>query len=507
MSSSLTHDKSLSEGEIRKWNLVQLRREGLFKNKCDNKTLIQFRNRIPGLVTNSFQNYLEQQFFNYEFMRAVSCLLSSLSVPSRLEKYLFRIYFNKFSYIDDKRMLANFKDVIRCFVIFRSMRREAINHNFIGQNVVNVMRKYVLNFAYTFALFRSEQEIPNDYNLIINGNHYVVSEFISSNSLSNYLLNCTWISFLNVYVQIIYSLQLAFEKFKFVHCNLESHNVHLRYLSKEFQLPYNTEFGKRYITTDVIPVISDFSSSCCVLNNKIYGNFNLSNRYVRPDLGMYPVYDFYKLLMSSLEIAQNKNRSVFIEGKTLFQFFERKNDLETVLKLQKEKRYSLIMNENNNRFTFDKLMDFIKKNWNLVFLSKNSNQDMVLSSDQNIDESKILNDIGINLSEDPPVPNTVIEFYDLIKNRPSQSLKESFKLYYGTAMVNHLMRLQDLILMTNKSIESYSKTDATELKKHIRDNQDLINLYVESGRDVASRYNGIETINVINQLENSFRGI
>lgn len=144
--------------------------------------------------------------------------------------------------------------------------------NIVAKVCLNPLRENVPNFGYIYGtLYCSAPSIKNTSNNFCQSRantSYIVSELIEGyGSLTSYTLDLS--RFLELFVQILYSLDIAYEKGnKFCHLDLHSENILIRKLEKKMYIKYETENGIEYVYTDVIPVMIDYGQSQFVLTKE-----------------------------------------------------------------------------------------------------------------------------------------------------------------------------------------------------------------------------------------------
>ena len=243
----------------------------------------------------------------------------------------------------------------------------------------NLRRKGNLCFPYTYGLFSCSPPLINENTKEVitwcrgssdTSSLYLVKENISSfPSLEDEISRLTGSQFLNIYLQIAYSLSYAYELYRFTHYNLKASNVTLRQLDAKYQLRYNTESRDTYMTVEHIPLLTHFYSSYVVYEGKGYGIFTQLQNGVRPESG-FPIHDCYKLLMTSAFKAKEvDNQDIFEVCSVIFKFFNKDESLQDALSRQLVNEYNLPFIEPFKNIPIYVLTAYIRENLEIKFMS------------------------------------------------------------------------------------------------------------------------------------------
>jgi serine/threonine protein kinase len=159
-----------------------------------------------------------------------------------------------------------------------------IRSYYIG-NVLNNLICKIPNFVYTTGIYK------------IDGKIAVSQDFVRGETFEAVLPKLSLLEFLNIFIQILFALEVAQREYKFCHYDLHLKNIILKPVKTQFT--YSVMLDKRYdITVDkYIPVIIDFGFASVHFENKTIGSYDF------PQYGMMnflvPGYDMYKLLFHS----------------------------------------------------------------------------------------------------------------------------------------------------------------------------------------------------------------
>lgn len=213
---------------------------------------------------------------------------------------------------------------------------QILHEYFVGIFALNNLKSYIPNFAYVFGLFRCSppyvDKIGGKKNKVLsfcqNDTDYKQSTYILYENITNsvvlndFIKKCTPIQILNVLVQIIFTISMAYEMYEFTHYDLHIENVLIKELKDEIIIPYRRKNGSiLYVRTKYIAVIIDLERAHVKVNDKHYGYLD-AKCDVFPNRG-FPMYDIFKILLFILNSA--------ILGNNEFDYKEMKNVTDDLL--------------------------------------------------------------------------------------------------------------------------------------------------------------------------------
>ena len=239
---------------------------------------------------------------------------------------------------DIQKRNATFVDNKRLFVVKtpRDPRNEEnqLHEYFVGIYATNQLRSRIPNFVYVLGGFRCSPPYIEDQNLSGTGRSrkkkpiifcqndtkenqvmYVLYEnVINSVSLNDFISGdytigrvkgepCTFETFLNLFTQLIFALQMAYEAYDYTHYDLHTENILVRTLPEEIIIPYKRKNGSSvYVKTKYIATIIDLEQSHIKVNidgKNLHFGFLYYSANTMPNRS-YPGVDVYKILMFSL---------------------------------------------------------------------------------------------------------------------------------------------------------------------------------------------------------------
>ena len=340
-------------------NQRRVEREALKINRCYSVDDVIF-NTLGSLNTSQVSRLVQEQYFNHNVMQATSCLVGSILGPRDAELSTAerkRYYFIPKRRIGEKSVFGialetSLLDIEGLFVLKapRDPNDVTLSHEaVVGLFSINKLREFVPNFAYTLGAFGCTAPIVNNRTAKVEGwcssdqakdspVLYIALENIKSISFSEFLKTGSSEDFIKYLVQILYALSVAYARIRFTHYDLHPGNILLRKLPRVTQIRYGST---AYINTEYIPTIIDFGFSHVVENGMNLGHFGQEIYGVNYNEA-YPMFDVYKLLLMCGEQARlSGNDAILNTVARLYTFFNRKDDIITALREQRELYYSL----------------------------------------------------------------------------------------------------------------------------------------------------------------------
>lgn len=274
-------------------------------------------------------NILSDQFCNIEAMEAISCFIQNIQLweSSLSSNYRLREYFGDLEQFGPLSNHGVVMDGSKPFIIKASRNtieadEELIHETFIGLKGTNQLRKFIPNFVYVFGFFECSCPVVDTINRQIltwcNNKQvessYIVYEKIFPNRPFRKLCRHGTVSqILNAYLQVAYSLILAYKVIDFTHYDLHLDNVLIRILPDKpnISIPYETENGKEYLNSNFVATIIDYGSSHIQFEGRHYGRYGIEQYGVLPD-SSFVFHDMFKLLMFILEEMKLSERDDYI---------------------------------------------------------------------------------------------------------------------------------------------------------------------------------------------------
>lgn len=166
-------------------------------------------------------------------------------------------------YIENSLAIKQSKDI---------HNQDDIIHEFFVGTLMNTLRKDLPNFVFTLGFFSCDNSISR-FCQTLGNNYKLLLEYINGKNLKTMIKEkkMTKVQFINIILQIFFSLEYAETKYKFVHNDLHTENIIVRQLRTDQIISYNIAGAQINIVTDMIPVIIDYGMSRIEYNNKPFG--------------------------------------------------------------------------------------------------------------------------------------------------------------------------------------------------------------------------------------------
>lgn len=325
-------------------------REYLDNTKICPIDIQKYNKRINDIYFQNINNTMKVSILSGPDMQAILCLLQTFLLNSETDrKYMGVSILNKnydkwllkmdklpvksvegWIYITTV-MYNNFEIVIKTpKQNIKSNILSSLQEYLLGIAVMNKLRYKIPTFLYTFGAFSCENPdkygninikelcTKNSYDLT-NNSVYVMTEKINGETVMN-LLQQNLLSFenwLNIFMQLLLSLEVAQKDCKFTHFDLHAGNVMV--ITKPVSYNINID-NKTYSINQsrFTPMIIDFGMSSAKIDDILIGDG------VFPEYGMFkfmvPGYDMFKFLTYSCRFAQN-NQELLMNMIKLYNFF------------------------------------------------------------------------------------------------------------------------------------------------------------------------------------------
>lgn len=521
---------------------------------CNPNTLEKIRERLSNLNEQQLKDNLNNNFYNPAVMEAAACTIDSViyqapkEIGSLYHNDLIRTYITHLRLIGSESvagyaLLADFNKVKDMFVVkvSRDANRDNLQHELVvGLYGTNRTRNYIPNFAYIYGGFKcSPAEIDPETKQLSsycldndNAVNYVLYENVApAVSMREYLESCSPQDFLNIYMQVLYSLRLGHKLFDFTHYDLHTENILIRtykihHQDRLFQIQYETENGVEFITANKIATFIDYGYNHIQYNGHHFGQFGLIPYFTYPDRS-WIMHDAYKFLMFCMEDSLNKNRGVFNETVKIFAYFNQTEDPVTALDNQIPLNFSFPLIPETASMNIDDLARHIRTVCDCSFINAKLSPEHILECEGICPtERDILNRIGLDPDGQIPVPNDILDFFDLISllriegnKMDEERIIEQFD--YENIMADYLDMVDDKVkelnalsyeLESKLSLLSVNDVDLSDygqsaeirsiyaLIAKIVDLVFEIKHYVDVGTDIADLYADIDSSNVLNDV-------
>lgn len=316
-------------------------------NNCSLKE--PYVKNIDMITTTVIKNILNQKYINNTDVKALLCLFNVLITYAKNtkinEKNIMTLNRNILDWVTNMNIIdvhsnygiAYFTTILSDINIIIKIPLININsfyrEYFIGVNAINNLRYYIPTFSCIFGLFKCSK--PNKENPLSNicssTNKkyvfpYIIYERASGPSITDFITEptTTFRDILEIFVQVLLSLEIAQREYNFTHFDLHSDNVMSKIYNKlEPPLEYDVSINNYTyrIKTHVLPIIIDYGASSVKIENNTFGeyqSYGIINHIV-------PGFDMYRFLVYILYIITHyrkpKDINFISKISELFKFY------------------------------------------------------------------------------------------------------------------------------------------------------------------------------------------
>lgn len=180
-----------------------------------------------------------------------------------------------------------------------------IRSYYIGM-ILNNLRCIIPNFVSTLGIFSYNKQV------------IVAQEYVQGETLENLIVKkvINFQEFLNIFIQILFALEIAQRQYRFCHYDLHLKNIIMKPMSKPYKYTVVVDTKKYELNAEkYIPIILDFGLASINVENKTIGSYNYQSYGVMPYL--IQGVDMYKFLFH----AYAKSGHMFSEIASLFLFY------------------------------------------------------------------------------------------------------------------------------------------------------------------------------------------
>lgn len=398
-------EKSKTPKSLRKINKIITEIQNYEKNlisKYDNyyeHNPLDIIQSLPSLDLELLKLKIKNNFYSSELMKLVSLICHSLNLyisesnisnNDRIREYLINLRRIGTESAYGVAITADLSEVSN-FCILKAAKNDSTKTDLIHELAIayectNKLREYVPNFAMIYGMYScsspyvSDNENREVLSWCISNEmpvDYVIYEKINGISIDDYCRICSEDEFLNQYLQIMFALRLAQQKYAYSHNDLHSENVMLRESDKTVYIRYESGMGVVYLKSKkYIATMIDYGMSYAQHYDSD-GNLVILGSPSSSDLSAYGVYknspnpimDVYKLLCMCLATMLSFKNSSFNKLSQLLRFFNKSEEpLDIILRQNQERTYyCLHYDKSTDSFRIDEWIDYI-----LDFMNENN---------------------------------------------------------------------------------------------------------------------------------------
>ena len=250
----------------------------------------------------------------------------------------------------------------------------------IGFEVSNNLRMLVPNFVQTYEVYHCRFPLTNDNSAVWSisdrgpGAILLLEYVYDAVSLKDLAKDLTKDEFLQIYVQVINALNVAYKRYRFTHYDLHSGNILVQRLITPMSIPiYDRKGVPAYLLTTLLVRIIDMEYSHAIIAGYNFGASGLQKYNVFPDRS-FPMHDAYKLLLFTYEASlarPNSSNNLTSTAQTIYDFFDEKKTVNQRL-LERDSNLTTDFYQPDKRHisrTHDELLQYLCSSFNLTFLT------------------------------------------------------------------------------------------------------------------------------------------
>lgn len=227
---------------------------------------------------------------SYEIFKNINTFITYFILNNNFTKFQNEsvLFKNKYGFI--KKYNFYDIDVVSKITDDKTKSEEHLHEYFVGIKCINNLLKDVPNFIYVYEMFFQDKSIN------------IITEYIKGITLQEYILGDDFElnEYFLIIIQICLAIEIAQEKYCFMHCDLTPWNIMIKYYKTPVTVDYNINNKIYSITSNYIPIIIDYGKSHFIYKNLHYGIINAYN-YTK-------YFDLFSLFITSVyEISINKN--------------------------------------------------------------------------------------------------------------------------------------------------------------------------------------------------------
>lgn len=338
-------------------------------NDINKDTKEKLNGKLDSLVIN---NTIQKDFFNYGYLSQIKDVfcqyLNNISVENTFcVPYIKKEFYKIIKTINEKTatgdvIVATVNDInviIKStkipseLVIDLSYKYDILCEYFISTRCTNDLRKIVPNFSYAFGCYITDcdtnikvkellkttppPKFIQSQESLLNKKYCIIYENVIGSSLTQFLKSqVNAITFIKYFISVLFALNVAQNKYDFVHYDLHSENIILKTIPKS-DIQYSLDDIDYNMNLSAIPTLIDYGYSHIIHKEVPIGMFT------RKNLGLDPIYtntgfDQFKLLYSCLYywFITNKNMA---DLKPLVTYYYDKEDIYGLISVYKEGDY------------------------------------------------------------------------------------------------------------------------------------------------------------------------
>lgn len=186
--------------------------------------------------------------------------------------------------------------------------KEHVHDTFVGTKCINKLCQYYPNFVYTYGMYKKK-----NYTCVI-------LEYIKGMTLDRFIANDEFnmYDFLQIFVQILLSLQVAQNLYGFVHYDLAPWNIVIR---SRKEIPIRSTYLINYkravtVSANMVPVLIDFGKSHVIYEGKHHGIINMLKMSTCQDMINLLVFSIKAIIEKWGILSNDRYRKSYLDRKS-----------------------------------------------------------------------------------------------------------------------------------------------------------------------------------------------
>lgn len=390
----------------------------------------------------SLLNDLSTLYQDHEMMLTLTCIflaltyeddISMINKNRRIRLWLNKLKNNNVSSTYNHVFLSSLKEIEDLIILktekltsssFKTNINENISHDiFIGLFGTNNLRKINNNIVYVIGGFTLSPVYMSDNNEILTwglaqstvSTHYAIYEkILPSTDLKRFLYESTTIEFLQIYLQLLYTLGLANSQIDFCHNDLHDENVLIKKMNKNEVDIFYPKFGTLdkdiYVRSKYLAVIIDLGMAHIKYNNKHFGPCGFE-RYGITHNRSFILGDAFRVLLCCYhQVVKINNYLVEDVIKKIFKFFSNEDIDEFSSNLS---TFHILPYNPDFTYRIEDLIEYVISSFPsyMKYVIKDATNNTSLSVCKTV--PNILDTLGVN---EPPRTKYCFELYDILSS-------------------------------------------------------------------------------------------
>ena len=354
---------------------------------AEEKRLVLMRDLCSAPIRDEFAAHLFQtngdrmdaltaRSFDHKVQDGVGCLVDALITNQVNPSEKFMAMFSNLQRIDTSSVEGFVYNVAiddknKVFLVKEQkdpVSTDLLSHEaFIGL-CLNQLRSIIPNFMHTYGMLSCPiaPTIPGRQSICgitstTSSNKLIVENIRRGRNLYRYTF-ANNSDYLNIIIQIVNALNIAYKTFGFTHYDLHAGNVMIDTFAAPFYIPiYMPDGSVKYLVTRNLVKIIDFGFSRISVNNTVFHRFDMQKYGITTEA--YPMHDLHKILLTWYHNAKDHDRDAIALFERLYRFFNSNISTESLFKSYGKGNLLQPPNNRYKHLTHDMFMNYVFDNF------------------------------------------------------------------------------------------------------------------------------------------------